>query len=57
VKAVQEILGQMQDSFVLAEFLTDVLQSKIKRLLPTLAEQLAQTSYRLAAVATPSSST
>jgi len=33
----------MQDSFVLS-FLTDVLQSKIKHLLPTLAEQLAQTS-------------
>ena len=46
VKAIQEILGQMQDSFVLAEFLTDVLQSKIKRLLPTLAEQLTQTSYQ-----------
>ena len=46
VKAIQEILGQIQDSFVLAEFLTDVLHSKIKSLLPTLAEQLAQTSYQ-----------
>lgn len=46
VKAIQEILGQMQDSFVLEEFLTDVLQSKIKSLLPTLASQLAQTSYQ-----------
>ncbi len=46
VKAIQEILGQMQDSFVLAEFLTDVLQSEIKSLLPTLADQLAQTSYQ-----------
>lgn len=46
VKAIQENLGQMQDSFVLAEFLTDVLHSKIKNLLPTLANQLAQTSYQ-----------
>lgn len=46
VKAIQEILGQMQDNFVLAEFLTDVLQSEIKSLLPTLADQLAQTSYQ-----------
>ena len=46
IKAIQEILGQMQDSFVLAEFLTDVLQSEIKSLLPTLADQLAQTSYQ-----------
>lgn len=46
VKAIQEILGKMQDSFVLAEFLTDVLQSEIKSLVPTLANQLAQTSYQ-----------
>ena len=46
VKAIQEVLGQMQDSFVLAEFLTDVLHSKIKSVLPTLAEQLAQKSYQ-----------
>ncbi len=45
VKAIQEVLGQMQDSFVLSEFLTDVLRSKIKNVLPTLAEQLTQTSY------------
>ena len=46
VKAIQEVLGQMQDTFVLAEFLTDVLQSEIKSLLPTLTEQLAQTNYQ-----------
>lgn len=46
VKTIQEILGQIQDSFVLAEFLTDVLQSEIKSLLPALDEQLAQTSYQ-----------
>lgn len=46
VKAIQEILGHMQDSFVLAEFLADLLQSKIKNVLPTLGEQLARESYQ-----------
>ena len=46
VKAIQEILGQMQDGFVLEEFLTDVLQSEIKSVLPTLASQFQQTSYQ-----------
>ncbi|WP_250121713.1 CHAD domain-containing protein [Chroococcidiopsis sp. CCMEE 29] len=45
MKTIQEILGQIQDSFVLAEFLTAALQSKIKNSLPTLAHQLAQTRY------------
>ncbi len=45
VKAIQGILGQIQDSFVLAEFLTVALNSEIKTVLPTLASQLAQTSY------------
>lgn len=46
VKRIQEILGQMQDSFVLGEFLTDVLQSEIEDELPTLAEQLSKSSYQ-----------
>ncbi len=45
VKAIQEILGRIQDSFVLAEFLTTALKSEIKTVLPTLASSLAQTSY------------
>ena len=45
VKAIQGILGQIQDSFVLAEFLKNALKSNIKTVLPTLASQLAQTSY------------
>ena len=45
VKAIQGILGQIQDSFVLAEFLTNALNSEIKTVLPTLASSLAQTSY------------
>jgi CHAD domain-containing protein len=46
IKAVQEILGQIQDSFVLSEFLTDVLKSEVKSVLPTLADRLAQTNYQ-----------
>lgn len=45
VKTIQEILGKLQDSVVLSEFLTDALKSKTKKELPTLAEQLAQESY------------
>lgn len=45
VKEIQSILGQIQDSFVLAEFLSQALKSEIKTVLPTLAAQLAQTSY------------
>ena len=47
VKSVQEILGQIQDSFVLAEFLTDALDSDINKLAPTLAAQLAETRYQM----------
>ena len=46
VKTIQEILGQMQDSLVLAEFLAGVSQSELKSSLPTLTEQLAQTNYQ-----------
>jgi len=46
VKAIQSLLGEIQDTFVLSEFLTDALESEIKSVLPTLAEQLAQVSYR-----------
>lgn len=46
MKSVQEILGQIQDSFVLSEFMTNALQSEMKKSLPTLAEQLSQKSYQ-----------
>jgi CHAD domain-containing protein len=45
MKSIQEVLGQIQDSVVLSEFMTDALQSKIKNSLPTLANQLAENSY------------
>ncbi|MBV8886240.1 MAG: CHAD domain-containing protein, partial [Chroococcidiopsidaceae cyanobacterium CP_BM_RX_35] len=45
VKEIQGVLGKIQDGFVLAEFLSQVLKSEVKTILPTLANQLAQTSY------------
>ena len=46
MKDIQGVLGQIQDRFVLSEFLTDVLQSKSKNSLPTLANQLTVKSYQ-----------
>lgn len=47
VKSIQEILGGMQDSIVLAEWLADVFKSEIHAELPTLASLLAQNRYKL----------
>lgn len=47
IKSIQRILGQIQDSFVLAEFLSDCLNSEIKKKLPTLVEQLSGDRYQL----------
>jgi len=44
VTTIQEILGQIQDSVVLAEWLTDALDSDIKKL-PTLLAQLKQNRF------------
>ena len=46
VKEIQKILGQIQDCFVLGEFLTDALDSDSKKLLPTLVDELAHTRYQ-----------
>jgi CHAD domain-containing protein len=46
VKSIQEILGTMQDSAVLTDWLTDVLKSKIETELPTLATLLTQNRYQ-----------
>lgn len=46
VKTIQEILGHIQDGFVLAEFLESALKSKLKNILPTLDTQLAEASYQ-----------
>lgn len=47
LKSIQGLLGQMQDSFVLAEFLIDALDSEKDKLPPTLAKQLAETRYQM----------
>ncbi|MDF0556956.1 CHAD domain-containing protein [Kamptonema sp. UHCC 0994] len=45
VKAIQEYLGDIQDSAVLAEFITDIFDFDIKKQLPTLAEIMAQSRF------------
>lgn len=45
VKAVQECLGDIQDSEVLGEFLTDFVEGDLKKELPILAGILAQNRY------------
>lgn len=47
VKSIQGILGSMQDSVVLDEWLQDVLESKISTQLPTLATLLKKNRYDL----------
>jgi CHAD domain-containing protein len=46
IKAIQGILGQIQDSFVLAAFLQETLHTEIAASLPTLANRLAADRYR-----------
>lgn len=46
MKAIQEVLGDIQDSTVLAEVLADVLEEEVEKALPTVAEQLAQSRDR-----------
>ncbi|WP_017721000.1 CHAD domain-containing protein [Kamptonema formosum] len=43
MKEIQEVLGEIQDSLVLAEVLGDVLGEEIDTALPALAQKLAQT--------------
>ncbi|MCA1993456.1 MAG: CHAD domain-containing protein, partial [Coleofasciculus sp. S288] len=46
IKEIQQLLGEIQDSFVLAEFLTNALDSQITEQLPTLAAQLTERRYQ-----------
>jgi len=46
IKAIQRIVGEIQDSFVLAAFLTDTLKSNLSGQMPTLATQLTDTRYQ-----------
>lgn len=45
MKTIQEYLGDIQDSVVLAEMMANVLKSDLESELPTLASQLTQTRY------------
>jgi CHAD domain-containing protein len=47
VKNIQDILGSIQDSVVLGEWLTDVFESEIETKLPTFANLLAENRYKL----------
>jgi CHAD domain-containing protein len=46
VKNIQEILGTMQDSVILAEWLGDIFKSEISTELPTLASLLTENRYQ-----------
>lgn len=46
IKDIQSVLGEIQDSFVLGQFLTDTLGSDIAVQLPTLAAELTKTRYQ-----------
>jgi CHAD domain-containing protein len=46
VKNIQEILGRMQDSAILTDWLTDVFKSEIQTQLPTFATLLTENRYK-----------
>lgn len=46
MKEIQGVLGQIQDSFVLSEFLADALHSEVEKTMPALANLLAEYSYQ-----------
>ena len=46
VKAIQECLGDIQDSAVLGEFLADIFEFDLKKHLPTLAGIMAQNRFQ-----------
>ena len=43
IKEIQTVLGEIQDSFVLAEFLSEVFDTDLKIQMPTLVNQLTET--------------
>lgn len=46
IKDLQAVLGDIQDSFVLAEFLTEAFEKEFSSKMPVFAEQLAETRYQ-----------
>jgi CHAD domain-containing protein len=47
LKSIQDILGSMQDSIVLAEWLKDIFESEIQTQIPTVAALLAENRYHM----------
>ncbi len=47
IKDIQGILGQVQDSFVLEEFLSNILKSDLTVELPTLTQKMSSSRYEL----------
>ncbi|MCU0538017.1 MAG: CHAD domain-containing protein [Hydrococcus sp. Prado102] len=45
IKDLQSVLGDLQDSFVLAEFLTEAFEKEFSARMPIFGEQLAKTRY------------
>lgn len=46
MKSIQEVLGQIQDSVILSEFMLDASESNLEDSLPTLAKQLTKNNYQ-----------
>ena len=46
IKQIQTVLGEIQDCFVLAAFLTKIFKSNFKKHMPNLAKQLIATRYQ-----------
>ena len=47
MKMIQDVLGEMQDTEVLGAIVTDILKQEIRQVMPTLAQQLTETRYKL----------
>ena len=46
IKAIQTVLGEIQDSFVLGAFLVDIVDAPLSNQMPALAAKLAETRYQ-----------
>jgi CHAD domain-containing protein len=46
IKEIQTVLGEIQDCFILAEFLTGVFPESLSREMPTLMDKLRETRYQ-----------
>jgi CHAD domain-containing protein len=46
VKSIQDILGNIQDSMVMGEWLVEVFKSELKDELPTLAKSIAENRFQ-----------